>query len=292
MHSLLYYLLYPLLRIISLLPCPILYFISDILYLALYYVAGYRKKVVYQNLNNSFPELTGDVIQNIAKEFYHNFCDILLETAKSLSISKNGIMRHCTFAPGSYGIFEKLYSKNKHVIIVMGHTGNWEYALLSMSARSSYLVQTVYQRLSNKKFDTLMYHSRSRFGARPIEMRSVTKNMLSPKKKLTTTTFVADQSSPPEYCYWTKFLNQDTPVYLGTEKIAVKLNYPVVFANVKRTKRGFYEIFTELLTENAAETSEGEITTLHTRKLEQAIREQPSNWLWSHRRWKHKRNDS
>ncbi len=134
-----------------------------------------------------------------------------------------------------------------------------------------------------------MLNMRSRFGTRMIPMKSAFKQMLAHRNELTATVFLADQTPMPENAYWTTFLNQDTPVFKGTEIIAKKLNYPVVYCYVKKIKRGFYEIHAETLVENPAATKEGEISEMHTRRLEKDIIANPETWLWSHKRWKHKR---
>lgn len=226
---------------------------------------------------------------SIEKKFYRNFSDILFECIKMLSFSKKDIISRCYFATGSYEVFKKLFDKGKHVIIAMGHTGNWEFAGLSMSAMEHYIVQVIYRPLANTYYDKLMFTVRSRFGAVPLDATKVQRVIMEKKDKPTVTAFITDQSPPPESAQWLSFLYQDTPVYKGIEKISRKLNYPVVFANVRRVKRGYYEIYIELICENPGKMADGEITKIHTCYLEEAIREQPDNWLWTHRRWKHRR---
>jgi KDO2-lipid IV(A) lauroyltransferase len=134
-----------------------------------------------------------------------------------------------------------------------------------------------------------MYDMRSRFGTKLYAMKDTMREMIKNRHEINTTAFIADQTPSPEGAYWTTFLNQDTPVFWGTEKIAQKLNYPVVYVTVNRVKRGYYEVNTEYLVKEPKNTKEGEISELHTKKLEQDIISQPEIWLWSHRRWKHKR---
>jgi KDO2-lipid IV(A) lauroyltransferase len=134
-----------------------------------------------------------------------------------------------------------------------------------------------------------MYKMRTRFGTKLIAMKDTFREMLENKNELNATAFIADQTPAPESAYWTKFMNQDTPIFRGTELIARKINYPIVYATVKRVKRGEYVMYAELLCETPKATSEGEISEMHTRKLERDIIEQPEVWLWSHRRWKHKK---
>lgn len=289
MSAIAFYLVLPFLYLISLLPFPVLYLLSDIFYVLLYYVVGYRKKVVLENLRKSFPNKTEKEIQRICKDFFHYLCDLFLETFLTLTISKKSMLKHCTFAPGTQEIFDRYAEKKQSVMIVMGHYGNWELAGNTFSLLCKQRLYVIYHPLSNKYFDKLIYDMRSRFGTGLIAMKNTFKVMLSQRKEVTATAFIADQTPSPENAYWTTFLNQDTPVFRGAEIIASKLNYPVIYASVRRIKRGYYQITGEVLCENPKDTKEGEISEMHTRRLEKDIIAQPEIWLWSHRRWKHKR---
>ncbi len=289
MAIVIYYISLPFIYLLSALPFFLLYLLSDTLYAIFYYVLGYRKEVVLTNLHNAFPDKTDAEINKIAKQYYHYLCDLFLETFKTLTISKKTMLKHLYFSPEAKLLFEKLAVENKSIILVMGHLGNWEWAGNSFSLLCKHQLYVIYHPLSNKKFDGLMYHMRTRFGTKLIAMRNTYKDMLANRGELNATAFIADQTPSPENAYWTTFLNQDTPVYKGTEVIARKINNPIVYANVKRIKRGHYEIFAELLVEEPAKTRDGEISELHTRRLEKDIIAQPETWLWSHKRCKHKR---
>lgn len=291
MSSIAFYIALPLLYFISILPFPIFYLVSDGVYFLLYRVIGYRKKVVYENLKNSFPEKTHEELKLIEKKFYHYLCDLFLETLKTLTISKEEAIKRCSFNDNTKRIFKELYDEKKSCILVMGHYGNWEWAGNSFSLINPQQLYVIYHPLSNKHFDKLMYDMRSRFGTKLYAMKDTMREMIKNRHEINTTAFIADQTPSPEGAYWTTFLNQDTPVFWGTEKIAQKLNYPVVYVTVKRVKRGYYEVNTEYLVKEPKNTKEGEISELHTRKLEQDIIAQPEIWLWSHRRWKHKRKN-
>jgi len=289
MQALVYYISLPFIYLLSFLPFWIFYRVSDIFFLILYYVLGYRKKVVIANLKNSFPEKSNKEIKKITRQFYRYLCDLLLETFKTLTISKSEALKRCKLSPESLILFDKLYEERKSFIIVMGHYGNWEWAGNSFSIQGKQQLYVIYHPLSNKYFNQLIYNMRTRFGTKLIAMQDTLRTMLTNKNNSSVTAFIADQTPSPEGAYWTKFLNQETPIFWGTEKIARKLNYPIVFTNVNRIKRGYYEIFCEMLVENPATTKEGEISEIHTRRLEEEIIKQPEIWLWSHRRWKHKR---
>ena len=286
----LYYLLLPFLYLLSVLPFALLYFLSDILYLLLYYVIGYRKKVIIQNLQNSFPEKSNAEVKIISKQFYHYLCDLFLETFKTLTISPKTMLAHCIMNEDAIQLFQQLNNEKKSVILVMGHFGNWEWAGNTFSLICKQQLYVIYHTIGNNNFNDLMYKMRTRFGTKLIEMNDTFKAMVSNRNEISATAFIADQTPQPKNAYWTNFLHQDTPVFLGTERIAKKLNYPIVYITIKRLKRGYYELFAELLENNPAETLDGAITEQHTKRLEQDIIVQPEIWLWSHRRWKHKRS--
>jgi KDO2-lipid IV(A) lauroyltransferase len=188
-------------------------------------------------------------------------------------------------------LLDDFAKQNKHLIYVMGHMGNFEYGGADMEVNTPYHLHVIYKPQANPYFDRLIKKKRTRFGTGVIPMNSVYRDMVKLKEKprLYATVFITDQTPQPNNAYWTTFLNQETPVFLGTEVIAKKLNYPVVYISTKRTKRGFYEMTPELLCENPKDTAQGELSEMHTKRLEKDIIEQPEIWLWSHRRWKHKR---
>lgn len=287
-----FYIALPFLYLISLLPFPLFYLFSDFVYFLLYRVIGYRKKVVFENLKNSFPGKSHRELKEIERRFYHYLCDLFLETLKTLTISKEEAMRRCEMNENTKRIFRELYDQKKSCILVMGHYGNWEWAGSSFSLVNPQQLYVIYHPLSNKSFDKLMYDMRTRFGTRLYAMKDTMREMVRNRNEVNATAFIADQTPSPDNAYWTTFLNQDTPVFWGTEKIAQKLNFPVVYVTVNRVKRGYYVVNTEYLVMDPKNTAEGEISELHTRKLEKDIIAQPEIWLWSHRRWKHKKKQA
>lgn len=292
MAALAYYLLLPFIYLISILPFPVLYLLSDFLFVIIYYVTGYRKRVVMQNMRNAFPDKTEKELNRLCKDFFHYLCDLILETLKTLTISKKAILEHCKFDPKSFALFEQLAKDNQSVILVIGHFGNWEWSGHPCSLLLKQQMYVLYHPVANKYFDRLMYHIRTRTGTKLMPMQTAYKEMLKHRDELTITAFIADQTPQPKGAYWTTFLNQDTPVFKGTEVISKKLNMPVVYATIRKVKRGYYEMFAEILVADPSKTAEGEISELHTRRLERNILSQPETWLWSHRRWKHKRPTS
>jgi Kdo2-lipid IVA lauroyltransferase/acyltransferase len=292
LRAIVYYITLPFIYLLSVLPFPLLYGLSNVFFVTMFHIVGYRKALVLQNLRNSFPEKSEEELLLIRKKFYKHLCDLFLETFKTLTISKATMLKHCYFSPEAKALFTQLAAEGKSVILVMGHQGNWEWAGNTFSAEINSQLYVIYHPLSNKYLDGLMYKMRTRFKTRLIAMRDTFKEMVSRRKETNTTAFIADQTPNPANAHWMTFLNQDTPVFLGTERIARKLDYPVVYAFVKKVSRGKYEIHAEMLVEHPATTGDNEITEMHTRRLEQDIRLQPETWLWSHRRWKHKRPES
>lgn len=289
MSAIIYYLTLPFIYLLSVLPFRLLYIISDGLYLLLYYVVGYRKAVVHDNLTNSFPKKTPAEIIVLEKKFFRYFCDLLLETFKTLSISPRKMLEHCSLHPDAAKLFDELAAENKSLIIVMGHNGNWEWAGNTFSLCCKHQLYVIYHPLTNKYFNGLICRMRERFGTRLIPMKETFREIVKNRNQLTATAFIADQSPNPNNAHWMNFLQQDTAVFMGTERIAQKINYPIVFVSVKRLTRGYYTLMAELLQSPPYTDIEGSITAMHTKKLEADILAQPETWLWAHKRWKHKR---
>jgi KDO2-lipid IV(A) lauroyltransferase len=287
--ALFYYVSLPFIYLLALIPFPLLYLFSDGVYLLLYYVLRYRREVVRQNLIKAFPEKQENEIRGIEKRFFRYFCDLFLETFKTLIISRENMVKHCRFEPETLAIFNQLAVENQSFMVVMGHFGNWEWGGNTFSICCKHQLYVIYHPLSNKFFNGLIYGMRTRFGTRLIPMKDTMREMLKNRGALTATAFIADQSPLPEHAYWMEFLNQDTPVFLGIERIALKIRYPIVYITIKRVKRGYYRVFAERIELPLLIQKTGTITEIHSRRLEADIRSQPENWLWTHRRWKHER---
>ncbi|GAB4139279.1 MAG: lysophospholipid acyltransferase family protein [Bacteroidia bacterium] len=290
MQTIGYYLLLPFIYLVSVLPFPVLYLFSDFVHLILFGIIGYRRKVIYTNLKNSFPEKSDQEIKKIGREFEHYLCDLFLETFKTLTISEKEMLRRCTISPEAGKLFDDYFNAQKNVIIVMGHFGNWEWAGNSFSLTRKHQLYVIYHPLKNKHFNDLIIGMRTRFGTKLIPMKDTMRQMLANRnEKTNATAFIADQTPHPDRAYWMNFMNQDTPVFMGTEAFAKKLNYPVIYVSVKKIRRGFYNIDADLLFEQPGKEAEYTITETHTKRLEKDIQLIPSIWLWSHKRWKHKR---
>jgi len=289
MIKLLSYIIYGLARLLSYLPLSVLYIISDFVFLFVYYIFGYRKKIVTTNLKNAFPEKSDKEIYTIRKEFYHHFCDTFIETIKLWTISEEEIKKRCKFM--NPDLFDQYANNEKSIVAILGHYGNWEW-MTSYSAWKNYKFLPIYKPLHNKVFDKMYIQIREHFGAETLQKNDTLRTMLTYKnqKEFTVTAFIGDQTpNERNIHYWTKFLNQDTPILQGTERIAKKLDQQVVYIRMKKVKRGYYEVEFIPLFDNPKKTAEFEITEKHTRVLEEIIKNDPAYWLWSHRRWKHKR---
>ncbi len=287
MQAFLFYLAYPFLWLISKLPFGMLYAFSDFLFLLLYHVVGYRRKVTMDNLRNSFPEKSETELKAIAVKFYHHLCDITLETYKAMAMDKETMRERCTVE--QQGDLARFHAEGKSILVVMGHYGNFEWACQAGNISSAYQLVVVYYKLKNEYFENFTKKLRTQFGTEVVRRRFAVRAMVANRHRTTATAIVADQTPAPEDAYWMTFLNQDTAVYWGTEKLAKRLNLPVFFCSVRRKKRGYYHMYYELLTDRPTELADGELTELHTRRLEEEIREAPAYWLWSHKRWKHSR---
>jgi KDO2-lipid IV(A) lauroyltransferase len=282
---------YFILKPLSLLPLPVLYLISDFLYLLIYHIVGYRKKVVFTNLYNSFPQKNTEEITEIATKFYKHFCDVMIESIKIFSISVQELGKRIKIRNPE--LANRFYYQGKSILVVGGHYNNWELYAVSCNTHTKLKFSGIYTPLSNKFFNKKMIESRSKFGTVLVPKKDVKKYFEQNKDKLTATVFGADQSpsATKKKTYWTRFLNQDTAVMFGSEKYAKEYNYPVLFIKIDKIKRGYYEGNFEIITEGPQSMAYGEITEKHTKALEEQILEKPEFWLWTHKRWKVKKED-
>jgi len=278
-----------LLYIFSLLPFWVLYRISDVLFLLLYYVFKYRKHVVLTNLENSFPEKSLAEREAIARKFYRFLPDLFVEAIKLKSISAQEVKKRITLV-NEEEILRHVHAQ-KGVIAVTAHYGNWELGIHRLSLMMNEPRLVIYKPLNNKAVNEVYNEMRSRFGATMVPMKQILRHIVKLRQTGFISMFVADQT--PVYQdsdYFLTFLNQDTLVYTGAERIAKMTNGPVVYCHIgKKEKRGYYFCKFTTLVEDPALYPEHEITQIHNKFTEECIREEPAYWLWSHRRWKRKR---
>lgn len=288
-----FHIFYAFIWLLSWLPLPLLYLLSDfVLYPVVYYLVGYRKKVARENLKNSFPEKSTKELRKIERDFYHYFSDLLIEIMYMMHISEQEMSHR--FTPVNVNVILEQYAQGKSVMGMTSHYGNWEWA----SCYSMYLpeespVYNIFKKLTNKNFGKLINGWRTRFGGKAVDMKNLLRLMVRLKKEEKNATFgmISDQSPLRSHIqHWTRFLNQETPVIVGTEQLAKKFDYPVFYFHINRLKRGYYECEFYPITLSPLETSEFEITDRYTQILEEKIKEHPEFWLWTHKRWKHKRS--
>ena len=284
--------LLPLLRLISRLPLGVLYVLADLCFPLLYYVARYRRKVVTENLNNAFPELSPRERHKIRRRFYRWFCDYVVETLKLLSISRQEMMRRMVIE--GVDEMERSLETKPFVFIFLGHYCNWEWVSsipLWYQKEDSHGAQ-LYRPLKNKAFDRLFLEMRSRFGSENISKYEALRHILQLRRdgKKTCIGFISDQTPGWNSIHdWVDFLHQDTPVFTGTERIAKKVDAAIFFADIRRVRRGYYHLVLRRMTDEPKHFPDYALTEQYMRELEQIIRRQPHLWLWSHRRWKHRR---
>ena len=283
-----YHIINGLLKLKSLLPFSILYVLSDFIYLIVYYLIGYRKNVVRENLKRSFPGKTDRELLATEKKFYHHLCDLLFESMKMATISKEEMSRRMKIL--NYEPLLKHYDENKSVLLITSHYGNWEWtSSFSMYLPADKPMYQVYKQQKNKLFDQLIYNLRIRFGSVNVEVSELFDVLSSLKQqgKMGMIGLISDQSpSRKGIKYQSQFLNQRTPVITGTEIIAKKYDFPVYFVQIRRVKRGYYTCNPVPICLHPQESGKFEITEKYIRLLEQEIMAEPAYWLWSHRRWK------
>ena len=280
-----YYLLSGLLYLVSLLPMRVLYLLADGIYGLVYYVFGYRKKVVMANLELAFPEKTEAQRIRIAKKFYRNLIDSFIEVVKLMSASQRFLQRRFTV---DTGVLKELYASGRSCQIHLGHTFNWEWGQLVLSGLTDYKLLVVYMPIKNQFFEKLFYRLRTRSGnvfLPATTMREAIQPYLQSQYLLG---LVADQApSNPSQAWWLDFFGHPTPFVPGPEKGARASGLPVVFAYIEKPRRGYYHATIKLGCQDANAHCEGELTRHYVRFLEDVIRRNPDMWLWSHRRWKH-----
>ena len=292
MKRILFYLTYSFLWLITLLPLRVLYLLSDFFFLILYYLVGYRKKTVFQNLRNSLPEKSPQEINRIARKFYRQLCDYFIEAVYRIHMGEKENTRRIHFKnPES---LQDYYKQGRSIVLLLSHYGNWEWPT-RISKLSSHDILAIYKPLQNKYFDRLFLQLRGQFGAIGIPMESTLRTLVTYQRsnKPVVLYTIADQR--PQWTsihHWTTFLNQDTPVITGPEKIARRFNYPVLFLDIQKIRRGYYSAEFKLISEHPATEPEFQISRRYQTMVEKNILQRPELWLWSHKRWKYFRHEA
>jgi Kdo2-lipid IVA lauroyltransferase/acyltransferase len=281
-----------LVRLLSKLPLGILHIIATGLYFMMAYVIRYRRKVVMSNLRTAFPGKDERELHRISREFYRNLADVTVETIKLLTISDKEVIRRCRINEEGHKKMMQYYSEDQSFIGVLGHIGNWEWVPPMVTLHLPFPVIPVYRPMKDKVIDRLLLQIRGRYTYELVSKKMTGRAMMRYRKmgKPYIMGLIADQTPQPEHANWAQFLGQDTPFFSGPEKLAQSFRMPVFFVALRREKRGHYYLQIELLSEKPWELAEGALTQLFVEQLEAEIQRQPAHWLWSHRRWKHKRD--
>lgn len=283
-----YHLLSFFLRLFSYLPFCLLYIISDGLYFLVYYIFRYRRRIVRKNLTESFPEKGEDDIKKIEKKFYSFFTDNILESLKMFTISRKEMLRRVKFI--NVEEVDALMGDGKSISLFLGHYGNWEWmSSIPLHINKEVVAAQIYHKLSNKNMDRLMLYVRERMGAVCVEMRKTARyvNELATENKVCIIGFIADQSPrKKDSHHFLHFLNHNTPVLTGTEKITKHYDFGAFFLDVKRVKRGYYEARFVKMHDNPKSLPDFELTAIYYQMLEKCIRTQPELYLWSHNRFR------
>ena len=288
MQLLAYILIYPILWFISILPFRLLYTLSDFLYILMYNVFRYRKQTVIDNLRLVFPEKSDQEIKIITKKFFHHFCDMILESIKSMNISLESMKARYTFK--NLDLIKEFEKQNKSIVLMCAHYGSWEWIFI-LQTYTTHRGYGIYKRLQNKYFDRLIKSIRARYNSYLITTKETFSVLEDAKKNgiLSMNGFASDQSPKKEKAHhWNEFMGIKVPVHTGAEMMAKKLDMPVVFFAVERKKRGYYEATFQTLAEKPSDFKDYEITDKFLKLVEAQIHEAPEYYLWTHKRWKHR----
>ena len=289
MRFIVYLIAYPFLWCISMLPFRVLYLLSDFVYLIVYYLIGYRKKTVRENLALALPNLSNEERLIIEKKSFQHLCDMFLEMIKTMTISNKEINKRFVFT--NMEVYNKLEAQEKSIAIMLAHYASYEW-VISMNAYVNFSGYAIYKKLANPYFDKLVRDIRSRFKANLITTKETIPFIIKNKrnKVLSIYGFASDQSPRISSAFhWQKFMGIEVPVHTGAEMLSKKYDMNVIFLKVKKVKRGYYQASFEVLSENANEVPNYEITDKFLKLVEQQILEAPEYYLWTHKRWKHRR---
>lgn len=279
-----YYIIYGLLYLISLLPLRFLYFLSDGFYVLTYYILKYRRDVVAGNLKIAFPAKTDAERKAIEKKFYHNFIDTFIETVKLISASEGFIEKHFT---ANWEVINKMYDSGRRAHLHLGHNFNWEWGNIVLGKKTPYKFLAVYTPITNPAFERLFLKLRSRSGVVMLPANKMRERFLPYRNTQYLLGLVADQNaSNPARAWWFNFFGRPAPFVKGPAKNAIVSDAVIIFASIKKIKRGYYEAIFSVHEENPALHTELELTEKFVRYLENNIRQYPDLWLWSHRRWR------
>jgi KDO2-lipid IV(A) lauroyltransferase len=288
MQLIAYIIIYPILWLISILPFRLLYAFSDVLYLFIYKIFGYRKSTVTSNLKLVFPDKSEKEVSEITSKFYHHLCDMILEAIKAMTISESEMKKRYTFT--NVSLIHNLEQKNKSIALMGAHYGSWEWMFI-LQSYINHKGYAIYKRLGNKYFDRLVKRIRARHNSYLITTKETFRVLKEAKNngELTINGFAADQSPKVKKAFhWNNFMGIKVPMHTGAEIIAKRMDMAVIFFSVKRHRRGYYQTTFHTITENPKQHKDYEITDAFFKLVEEQIYKAPQYYLWTHKRWKHR----
>ncbi|MGH1538370.1 MAG: lysophospholipid acyltransferase family protein [Gammaproteobacteria bacterium] len=277
------------LKSIAAIPLPILYSISKPLYILLYYIVRYRRSIAENNIRNSFPKLNDTEVQTLLKLHYRNFCDVMVEMLKTINLKPTQLNNHVSFR--NHEVIEDTLESGQTIILALAHQCNMEWATIAASQQLNFPIDGIYKPLHQKWLNELTIESRSQYGITLLPAKTCITDLIKRAKQTRIIAIAPDQAPRRrDEAYWTTFLNQETPFYLGLEKIATLFKYPVFFMDVERTSRGQYLATFKPLTQPPYEKDSSSVSKAYVEAVEEQILNQPEDWLWIHKRWKKKKS--
>lgn len=291
MQAVVFWLVYPLLWLISILPFWLFYRVSDGVYFIVYYLVGYRKKTVTENLSLVFPNKSSEEINRIRKTFYAHMVDMFLEMIKSISISEKELEKRFTFS--NLDELRRIEKLDKSIMLMCGHYASYEWLIALQNHNLKHKAFGIYKKIRNRNFDKLVNDIRGRFGTVLIRNAKATRTITRNEQQnlLGIYAMIADQSpKTPSYKNWMNFMGIDVPFFIGTEKMARQFDMAVLYLKVEKVKRGYYEASFINLADHPQQKEPGEITKNYITELETQIKNDPQYYLWTHKRWKHRKN--
>jgi KDO2-lipid IV(A) lauroyltransferase len=288
MNLLIFCIVYPIIWLISILPFRLLYLISDFFFVLLYYVVGYRKKIVLSNLQLAFPEKSTNELLKIRKKFYRHFVDVFMEMIKTFTISKNELDKHYKYT--NLDLIHQLKKDGKSVILISAHYANWEW-IIGMNSFINYNAYAAYTKISNPYFNNKLLKTREKFGVTLKQSSKIIPAVYHNYKNNIQSMYglLSDQSPTlKKAAYWTEFMGVKVPIHTGGESLAKKYDMNIVFLDTRKLKRGYYETTFSIITNDAKKHPDFELTDIYLRKVEAQIKAQPEYYFWTHKRFKHK----
>lgn len=277
------------LKLIAAIPLPILYGLSSPLYYLLFHILRFRRRIAANNIHNSFPKLSSKEQEKLLKRHYRNFCDVVLEVIKSINLKPEQINNHVTFTNTQE--IEQVLQQGQTIVLALAHHCNQEWAMLATSQQIEFPIDGIYKPLHLKWLDELVLESRSRSNITLIPAKTCVTDLIKRAKQTRIIAIAADQAPRRrDKAYWTTFLHQETPFYLGLEKIAMLFKYPVFFMKVERLARGKYHASFKQISKPPYAKDSHLISKNYVQAVEEQILKQPQDWLWIHRRWKKKKS--